>query len=134
MTLRDFGVSASRAADLASRHAAGRLTAAEAMALAVLRDAGDAATVAAAIDAALEEFGQGYRVPVRVVADKSRARVVVRVPDEVVPAGEAAAIIELFRRWVEGERSPVVVVPAGVAVDVYEFGDGPADVTVAAGG
>ncbi len=128
--VNDFGVG--RLRDLALRHGSFSLTSAESLALAVLRggDNGESA-LGPLIDAAQEEFGNGtYRVPVRVIGDKSRMRVVFTSPSEA-SAAELEHMAGELRKFIDGKLTQVVVINVGSKLEVYEVGDGePAGVVV----
>jgi hypothetical protein len=120
--LRD--IPAARLADLAERKAAGRLTAAEDLAIQVLAggDRGEA-ILGPLIDLAMQEFGYGsYRVPVRVVGDRARMKVVVHPPREIGVSQQEHAS-RAVEAWVRSGRGEVIVLPGpGWSVDVYEVG------------
>ena len=123
-----------RVADLTARKDAGTLTSAERLALCVL--AGGRLGEEAAdklIDAALEEYGTGgYRVPVRVVGDPARLRLVVTFPDRA----RREDVDHVARRFLEALNQPgptVFVADSGASVQAFEVGAGGADVSVVRG-
>ena len=117
-----------RQEDLRQRASGSALTHAESLALAVLRGGpnGEQA-VGMLIDACLEEFGHGsYRVPVRVIGDKSKMRVVVTPPPGVhLSDAFAARQREYLSRWLDGDGAQAVLLPAGFSIQVFEFDDRP---------
>lgn len=114
--------------DLRIRAAAGSLTNAERLALAVLaggREGEEA--VLPLIDAAQEEWSHGsYRVPVRVVADGKRVRLVITTSERAErytrPQWERLmkGVQDDLREWFSG-RTPVLMLPAGWSAQVYEI-------------
>lgn len=119
-------IPAARLADLAARAAVGALTNAEQLALAVLKGGPVAErSVDQLIDAAQEEFASGcYRVPVRVVADKKRLKMVVTPPGHLTSDGGRRTSEDL-RAWIEKPGASVLVFPGpGWTVEAFEVGDG----------
>lgn len=111
-----------RTEDLIARAESGTLTNAERLALAVL--AGDESALPPLIDAAAEEYGHGgYRVPVRVVADRARVQLVI-----TPPLGAEVSMItrerleEAVNLWRKNEAAAIVL-PPGYSLQVYEFGE-----------
>ena len=127
------GVPRNRVADLTARKDAGTLTSAEKLALCVL--AGGRLGEEAAdklIDAAMEEYGTGgYRVPVRVVGDPAKMRLVVTFPDRAT-RGDVDHVARQFLDALNQPGPTVIVVDSGVTVQAFEVGAG-ADVSVARG-
>ncbi len=125
-------LSPSRMHDLALRSDAGDLTAAESLALAILRGGREGEEgVPAMIDAATEEYGHGsYRVPVRVIGDKSRMKVVI-TPSENVNQEERRHAVQCVVDWVVKEEVNMILMRVGWRVEVYEVAPGePAGVVV----
>lgn len=110
-------VPANRLADLALRKVAGRLTAAEYLALCVLAGGrlGDE-TADKLIDAALTEYGTGgYRVPVRVVGDPDRLKLIFS-GDHLLSREDA----DVLSRMLRARGTGVALLPPGVSVQVLE--------------
>ena len=123
-----------RVADLVARKDAGTLTSAEKLALCVLAGGrlGEEA-IDKLIDAALEEYGTGgYRVPVRVVGDPARLRLVVTFPDSATQEN-IDHVARLFSEVLNQPGPTVFVVNCGVTVQAFEAAAGGADVSVARG-
>lgn len=122
------GIPENRLIDLRLRHLAGRLTAAEGLALRILEGVPDA--VGPAIDAAQEEFGNGtYRVPVRVVSDRDRMRVVLSGMD-AMPTEIIHQIVRNVEKVLFEDGYNIAWIPAGVSLQVFEVND-PAEAGVA---
>lgn len=118
------GVPVNRLIDLAERKAAGHLTNAETLALAVLAggESGETA-IQPLIDAALEEYSHGsYRVPVRVVADWRRCLFVLTAP----PNTAEWHLTQMNRDWIAAvnklarEGAMAITVAAGSKIEVFE--------------
>jgi uncharacterized protein (DUF2345 family) len=128
-------VHANRLNDLALRSAAGHLTAAESLALAILRGGREGEEgVPALIDAAQEEYGHGgYRVPVRCVADWSRCLLVLTMPKSIPLETQEQATTTMSRvhHDLVANKRTVLTLQAGFKLEVYEVAPGePAGVTV----
>lgn len=122
-----FGIPRNRVADLEARLASGNLTALEKLALCVLRGGTEADGAAPMlIDEAQEQYAHGtYRVPVCVVGDPKRLKVVVEgVPPEVCQ--------RLQRAFMDCDGTKVISIPVGTSLKVYEVTPG-ADVVVDGG-
>lgn len=116
------GVPLNRAADLTARFKAGHLTALEALALSVLRGgpAGEECTPAL-LDEAIAAYAHGsYRVPVRVVADWRRTKMVFTFPADGDPAEWNRVAGESVRRWRDSPEPVALVIHSGCKLDVYE--------------
>ena len=116
----------SRVLDLSRRLEAGHLTAAEALALAVLAGgANGESALGPLIDAATEEYGNGtYRVPVCVVGDKSRMLVVMTDPPGMSAAQSkknADDVAQILSTRL-GKGPLVFTIPVGSKLEVYEVG------------
>lgn len=127
--------SESRLRDLVTRSQSGSLTNVELLALTVLAGHPKSSEHATPplIDACLEEFGCGYRVPVRVVADRKRMKVVISAVGEE-QAGDfrtgtewtvrqVERIKEGVKRWLfsETDNSSALILPFPAKVQVFEF-------------
>jgi hypothetical protein len=109
-----------RLADLAARKAGGHLTPLEALALTILRGGAEGEEAAPAmLDEALATYNHGgYRVPVRVVADRKRLKVVI-TPTVAVSDADAERTIATVRKWIS-DGSVALILHAGWRCDVYE--------------
>ncbi len=129
-------IHANRLNDLALRAAAGHLTAAESLALAILRGGREGEEgVPAMLDAAQEEYGHGsYRVPVRVVvSDWVKCTLVLTVrPDTTFEDQDRITeVMTRVRSDLIRNGGTVVTLPSGFKLEVYEVAPGePAGVVV----
>lgn len=121
-----------RASDLQDRMAAGNLTAAESLAVAILRGGEEGIqAVHAAIDAAQEEFGHGaYRVPVRVIADRRRLMVVATVEQKLPRSVMQRMVEDLESTFTRDPLPNFVVVDGGMRLEVFEVAEPPASAVV----
>ncbi len=113
-----------RLADLGARAARGALTDLELLALSVLRGgANGEESTPALLDAALATYCHGsYRVPVRVVADWKRAKVIITPACDMDEESRLRAAQQV-KGFITGSGGSVMIVPAGSRVDVYEAAD-----------
>lgn len=116
-----------RLEDLRIRATTGALTNAERLALAVLAGGRDSEEgVGALIDATQEEFGYGsYRVPVRIVGDSKRLRLLL-VPSERqhLNSDGRQQLLNGLGKWLRGEHR-FAIIPAGWSIKAFEIeGDG----------
>ncbi len=128
-------VPANRLTDLALRVRAGHLTAAESLALAILRGGREGEEgVPAMIDSAQEEYGHGsYRVPVRVIGNGGAIMMAATVTPGVSNEQMHAAANQLNKVLdrAKSGQSTAFTVPAGWKLEVYEVSPGePAGVVV----
>lgn len=110
-----------RSADLLKRKNAGTLTSAERLALCVLAGGtlGEE-TIDKLIDAALEEYGTGgYRVPVRVVGDPTKLRLIVNTP-EGTSQSEVDAVCRRFSDLLRQPGPTVFMVNCDTTVQAFE--------------
>lgn len=115
-----------RQRDLSARAHRGLLTKAESLALAVLKGGPDGENaIGPMIDACLEDFGHGsYRVPVRIIGDKKRMRLIITPPDgQRLGAAMAEQMIDLAHRWIDGVGQ-CLLLPGGWSAEVIEVGEG----------
>lgn len=111
-----------RQEDLRQRASGSALTHAESLALAVLRGGSNGEdAVGMLIDACLEEFGHGsYRVPVRVIGDRNRMKLIIKQPPGVI-ADQAMRrhVISAAKEWMDSDRTAMVL-PSGWSLEVFE--------------
>jgi hypothetical protein len=114
-----------RASDLQDRMSRGDLTAAERLAVAILRGGEDGeSSVMAAIDAAQEEYGCGYyRIPVRVVADRSRIMVVATIAHKLPRSAQAQIVRDLETAFKKEPLPNFVVIDGGMKVEIFEVAE-----------
>lgn len=126
MELLDFyealSIPLNRANDLARRAASGSLTEIEQLAMMVVRGEKIAESAAQGlIDKATEEFGSGgYRVPVRVIADMSKAFCVVNLAKRIPKQAKNEIRQEIIAFMESSEGKGVIVCDEGIRLDFYE--------------
>lgn len=124
--IRIAGVGNGRAKDFAARQDAKALTRLEELAVSIIRGGEQTeATVWELIDKAQEEYGSGsYRVPVRVLGDRSRMLVVATTPMRIAPHVHERILRDLEQSFIKDPLPNFVVVTGGMKIEVYEVQEG----------